>query len=144
VSPGCGDVICNAPSPHFQLPDTNQRACYGDSAEITCASSGEDFFGEDAQYGWDTTHESAERFTRHTTVTGFPVVTDNVTGLMWQGCALGYTGDSCSAAGTLTRFIWTDALAECDSLSWSGYTDCVYPMNSNSVPSWISGRIIPR
>ncbi len=53
-------------------------------------------------------------FTRTEPVAGQPVVTDNVTGLVWQG----------SDAGTHT---WQDALTYCDGLDWGGYTDWYLP-----------------
>jgi hypothetical protein len=128
VSPGCGDVCCNAPSPHFPLPDTNQRLCYSDSGEeIPCPAPGEPFYGQDAQYGWDTTHDSEERFSRDVSTSGQPVVTDTVTGLVWQGCAIGYSGEDCGDVGSPTKFTWFEALATCDSLTWGGYDDWRLP-----------------
>ena len=127
VSPGCGDATCNTPGPHFPLADTNQRLCYDDHAEMTCPSEGADFYGQDAQYGWDVTNDSTVRFARDTTtVSTNPVVTDNVTGLMWQGCAAGLTDASC-ATGTVATYTWADALLYCDGLSYGGYIDWRLP-----------------
>lgn len=132
-SPGCGTSGCNAPGPHFTLPDTNQRLCYDTEGTMICtdfpceASGGPEFCGQDAQYGWDTTHASTERFTRDTTTSAYnPVVTDNVTGLMWQGCQAGLTGASCTG-GSAAEYAWVDALAYCDGLSWGGYDDWRLP-----------------
>ena len=72
------------------------------------------------------THATTERFTRNTSVSGQPVVLDNVTGLQWQGCAGGTTGDAC-AAGDAAKYDWDAALAYCDSLSWSGYSNWRLP-----------------
>jgi hypothetical protein len=127
VSPGCGDATCNAPGPHFPLPDTNQRLCYDAAAEISCPSEGQDFYGQDAQYGWDIAHESSERFTRDMTTSSVnPLVADNVTGLVWQGCTAGLTDASC-ATGTPTTYTWVEALAYCDGLSWGGFDDWRLP-----------------
>jgi hypothetical protein len=122
----------NAPGPNWPLPDTNQRTCYNNSAalgscpgtagSLTCGDT--TFCGQDAQYGWDLTHTAAERFTR--TATAEPVVTDNVTGLIWQGCAAGLTGSSCGL-GSASRYTWGDALAYCDSLSWGGSSNWRLP-----------------
>jgi hypothetical protein len=40
VSPGCGDISCNAPGPSFVPPDTDQRACFDASAAVDCTSLG--------------------------------------------------------------------------------------------------------
>jgi hypothetical protein len=126
-SPGCGAADCNAPGPHFKLADTDQRLCYDNNAEITCPSEGEDYYGQDAQYGWDTEHEPTERFTRDTaTSPDNPLTTDNVTGLMWQGCMAGLSGVSCTS-GTAGAHDWYKALAYCDALSWAGYDDWRLP-----------------
>jgi len=55
-----------------------------------------------------------------------PTVADLVTGLEWQGCSAGLTGDGC-AAGTEQEMTWTDALAYCDGLTWGGKTDWYLP-----------------
>jgi len=132
VSPGCGDASCNTPGPHFPLPDTGQRQCYDLEAAMTCTSfpcdadGGPEFCGQDAQYGWDTKHDAAERFTRDLAVAGEPVVTDNVTGLIWQGCARGLTGDTCNS-GEGEMVDWNEALAYCDALEWGGHSDWRLP-----------------
>ncbi|MFO8071258.1 MAG: DUF1566 domain-containing protein, partial [Polyangia bacterium] len=129
VSPGCGDASCNTPGPHFPLPDTNQRTCYDDSGAIECPASSQDFHGQDAQYGWDTTHDSSERFTRDLSTPGEPIVNDEVTGLMWQGCLLGVSGDLCDLSDSATEHSgdWSSRVAACDGLSWGGYEDWRLP-----------------
>lgn len=132
-SPGCGTSDCNVPSPHFPLADTNQRRCYDDKLEIDCPSAGEPFFGQDAQSGWDTINESTGRFTRDNTGgTTYPMVVDNVTGLIWQGCAAGLAGADCEVdenpypAGA-SVFNYRQALAYCEDLVWRGRTDWRLP-----------------
>lgn len=56
-----------------------------------------------------------------------PVVTDNVTGLDWQGCLYGMTGDAGSCTGTLTEHQWQAALTRCEELDWGGYQDWYLP-----------------
>jgi hypothetical protein len=124
VSPGCGDETCNPPGPHFVLADSGQRTCAGNAQAMTCPAEGAAYFGQDAQYGWDSKHAAKERFSR--TSAEQPVVSDTVTGLNWQGCAAGLGGNDC-ATGTVTLQSWQDALAYCDGLSWGGYQDWHLP-----------------
>jgi hypothetical protein len=132
VSPGCGDASCNVPGPHFPLADTNQRLCYDDSGPTTCSSlpcnadGSPDFCGQDAQYGWDVTHNEATRFTRTAPVADQPIVQDNVTGLVWQSCPAGLTGDDCMSGG-LGNYNWLHALVYCENLDWGGHTDWRLP-----------------
>ena len=137
----CGDTTCNAHGPSFaqadvvagwEYPDTNLRGCYDDSVELLtcpafpCAADGSPAFcGQDSQYGWDTTHpDPAVRWTR--TGDAEPLVTDNITGLMWQGCAAGLSGPACTTGGVYVK-TWADAMTYCDGLSWGGYSDWRLP-----------------
>ncbi len=126
VSPGCGDASCNVPGPLFPLPDTNQRSCWNLMTTITCPALAEFAYGQDAQYGWDVLHTADERFVRDTDASEEPTVTDMVTGLVWQGCAAGLSGNSCEN-GTATSMNWFDALALCEALDWAGDTDWRLP-----------------
>jgi hypothetical protein len=159
VSPGCGTTTCDQPGPSFaradvesgwEYPDTNQRACYEDSTvPVSCPGTVDTptctttpFCGQDWQYGWDTTHPSDARYSRKAEIAGEPVVTDNVTGLMWQGCPGGLTGPSCTIGGAQTN-TWDDALAYCDSLAWGGYVDWWLP-DVYALSSIIdAGRVLP-
>ena len=51
---------------------------------------------------------------------------DHVTGLAWQGCEPGRSGDDCMT-GAATPFDWAGALAYCEGLSWAGATDWHLP-----------------
>ena len=133
VSPGCdNNGSCSEPGPHFPLPDTDQRKCYDNSAEMTCpafpclADGTPDFCGQDAQYGWDTTHQQAIRYTKTKLVTGEPLVADNITGLNWQGCPAGLSGSGCTI-GTILAEIWPNAPSYCEGLTWAGYSDWRLP-----------------
>ncbi|MBN2714411.1 MAG: DUF1566 domain-containing protein [Deltaproteobacteria bacterium] len=141
-SPGCGTVECVTPGPHFRLADTNQRTCFDTSSALaSCPDSGY-FAGQDAQYGWDASHASADRYTRILSTSGEPVVQDNSTGIFWQGCPAGLSGNSCEAGEVSKRvcsevdcqdafipneYAWEDAVAYCDQLDWGGYTDWRLP-----------------
>jgi hypothetical protein len=61
-----------------------------------------------------------------TTVPDEPVVTDNVTGLDWQGCIDGQRGSDC-LQGSATEHQWQGALARCQELVWRGYDDWYVP-----------------
>jgi hypothetical protein len=129
VSPGCGDETCNVPAPHIPVTDTGQLTCYNDSIGVVnpCPVSGEEYYGQDGQYGWDLGHMTAERFTRDTTtLPENPLVTDALTGLTWQGCAGGLTDGSC-ITGAEEELLWTEAVAYCDDLDWAGRTDWRLP-----------------
>ncbi len=65
-------------------------------------------------------------YTRTVPVASQPVVVDNVTGLMWQGCAAGLIGAECDG-GSAPEMNWQEALSYCDTLDWGGYTDWHLP-----------------
>jgi Protein of unknown function (DUF1566) len=138
VSPGCGDSTCNVPGPHFPLADTGELYCSYSTMGV-CPASGQPYYGQDAQYGWDTTHAQSERYTQNMAVAGQPLVLDNVTGLAWTGCSAGLTGDTC-ATGTIATYVWEDAVAYCDALDWAGSRDWhlpdAYELNSISGTGW--------
>lgn len=142
-SPGCGDAACNAPGPHFPLADTNQRGCYDSSTSITCPSAGQSFYGQDAQYGWDATHAQTARYTRTEPATDQPIVQDNVTGLVWQGCPRGLKGNTCATAAGPAKSDWSTALSYCDSLSWGGHTDWRLPDEYELDSIWDAGKTNP-
>ena len=126
-SPGCGDGTCNAPGPHFPLADSGVTSCYTGSAEQVCAELDALYDGQDAQFGWDAATQSTPRFTKITDTVNYPVVQDNVTGLMWQGCTVGLTGNSCNSSSSGEQLTWVQAVARCDDLEWAGYDDWHLP-----------------
>ncbi len=71
-------------------------------------------------------HGDDPRFARRVPVEGQPVVTDSVTGIIWQGCAAGLTGDDCSE-GEAGLYDWQVALAYCEGLDWGGRDDWRLP-----------------
>jgi hypothetical protein len=66
-----------------------------------------------------------ERFSRNV-VDGDPVVEDAITGLAWQGCAAGETGDHCTGYYAF-GFDWEGAAAYCETLAWGGASDWRLP-----------------
>ncbi|MBN2527755.1 MAG: DUF1566 domain-containing protein [Deltaproteobacteria bacterium] len=127
-SPGCGTSACNVPGPYFPLADTGQRQCFdtGSIMEECPISENDAFFGQDGQYGWDASHTADERYSRIFNDEQEPIVADNVTGLMWQGCTAGQSGDNCTS-GAASALKWSYALRYCDSLTWGGYSDWRLP-----------------
>jgi len=139
VSPGCGAGACNVSGPHFAIPDTGQKNCYEDEVDggaVQCPGDAGSpdcgmiaFCGQDAQYGSDALPGSGSRFTRNLDISDQPVVSDNVTKLMWQGCNAGNMGSDCSQwdpdspAGATYDY----AVQHCDSLEWGGYDDWHLP-----------------
>jgi len=121
------------------LPDTGQTFCCDNSSVITCPAEGEDFWGQDAQFGWDLYVTPAERYERTEPVASEPVVFDKITQLMWQGCAAGLTGAGC-VDGDAESYNWYEATGTpddtynpggavdyCGDLDWGGYTDWRLP-----------------
>lgn len=65
------------------------------------------------------------RFSRDTSGAGQPVVNDARTGLTWQGCAMGQTGNACTGTPAMTG--WQAAVNYCEGLEWGGHTDWRLP-----------------
>ena len=125
-SPGCGSAACNVPGPYFPLADSGQRNCIDYAGPLdSCPALGDGYYGQDAQYGWDVTHERNVRYTRIVTAEE-PIVRDNITGLVWQGCPAGLRGSACKT-GTSKELNWGEAVEYCDALSWGGHDDWRLP-----------------
>ncbi len=92
----------------FIIPDTGINTCSDADSEITCPSSGNDFYGQDAQYN------SAAR-QRTFTDNGDGTVTDSLTGQMWMQSDDGVERN------------WQDAIDYCENLSNAGYSDWRLP-----------------
>ena len=74
-----------------------------------------------------------ERYTHH----GDGTVTDNATGLMWQRCAVGQSGNDC-ATGSASRFYWFNALREAANSTHAGFSDWRLP-NITELNSLVAG-----
>jgi hypothetical protein len=121
------------------LPDTGQRLCYNNTGQMTCPAEGQDFWGQDAQFGWDLHITPAERFERTEPVANQPVVFDRLTQLEWQGCAAGLSGADCATGSASTmNWYWASGTADptynpggvtdtCGNLDWGGHTDWRLP-----------------
>lgn len=83
-------------------------------------------YGQDAQYGWDVSHTVANRYTSSTATPTEPLVTDNVTGLVWQGCLAGRSGNDCTT-GTTSTLAWQAARDYCADLVWGSASDWHLP-----------------
>lgn len=59
-------------------------------------------------------------------LSGERIVRDLSTGLSWQGCAAGLSGEECEV-GLGETMTWRDALAYCNSLVWGEYSDWRLP-----------------
>ncbi len=113
-----GTYTQNAASLTYPIVDTGQDFCSSDSAEITCPSSGEAFYGQDAQHaGYQFSYESK-------TINGDKVVNDLVTGLMWQQTT-DTDGDGDIDAGDKKSL--SDSKTYCENLTLAGYTDWRLP-----------------
>ena len=63
-------------------------------------------------------------------------MTDNKTGLIWQGCASGLSDPACGT-GTVAAVDWPSALAYCAGLDWGGFSDWRLP-SLNEVTSLLA------
>jgi len=69
------------------IPDTGQTKCYDNSGEIICPSSGQDFYGQDAQYPCNPqSYTKLDEYGNDLPdgATSWVMVRDNVTGLIWE------------------------------------------------------------
>ena len=104
------------------VPDTGQTKCYGKYSEITCPFSGEDFYGQDAQYiinpqSYNKLDENGDDLPD--SATEWVMVRDNVTGLIWEKKTDDNKGDNI--------YDWESAISYCESLSLGGFTDWRLP-----------------
>ncbi|MDP2933348.1 MAG: DUF1566 domain-containing protein [bacterium] len=106
------------------LVDTGQTGCWdGSGNPITC---GESPVGQDAEYTSANSAHTCDPSYAASTISGDTVVTDNCTGLMWKQCSEGQTGSDCTGDSAL-YYIWTEALAQCEGLTYAGSGDWRLP-----------------
>lgn len=108
VSPGCGEAYCNVPGPNFLLPDPNDTDDSRFHREEILAETSEE-----------------------------PIVWDDVTDLIWQGCSSGRTGKDCltddkefidnKVITVKKEYNWNDALDYCEELIWANHDDWRLP-----------------
>jgi hypothetical protein len=109
-----------AGDPWYPIVETQQTACYNNSAEIACPTAGEAFFGQDAQ-------SSSGAQPSYTISGDHLTVHDNVTGLTWQQ---GYEA---------SPQYWTGAHCACSDLNaaeYGGYTDWRLPAIKELYSIW--------
>jgi len=109
-------VVDNLPDvSDYPVVSTNQTIFYNNSTEISEPSSGNSFFGQDAQYS---------RNELHYVDNGDGTITDMVTGLMWQ------KGPDTNGDGVIDyddKMTQTEALSGASSFNLGGYTDWRLP-----------------
>ena len=108
------------------IPDTGQTTCYNSSSNISCPSTGQDFFGQDANFVNTPYARSFTGPTQHGTFTNDYVTKDNTTGLTWTSCSIGQSWDqaesNCSGVSNTepygaTQFEHSMAIGACTSLN---------------------------
>jgi len=125
-------IVClgGAFSPAFTaLPDTGQIKCYNDSAEITCPSPGQDYYGQDGNYNINPpsyTKLDATGNALPDSATTWAMVKDNVTGLIWENKTTdGLIHDSGKT------YNWVDAqnvfIAQLNTSNFGGHNDWRLP-----------------
>jgi hypothetical protein len=62
----------------------------------------------------------------HSVISGDRIVKDTATGLTWQGCTSGMSGESCDQ-GSEAKYAWQNAVDHCENLTWAGYSDWRLP-----------------
>ena len=99
----------------YKIVDTGQRTCYNNSAVITAPSSGQSFYGQDAQYSGN---QPAYRDN------GDGTVSDLVTGLMWQKSP---DRDGNDIIDYKDKMYFDDAKDSASSFRLAGYSDWRLP-----------------
>ena len=109
------------------IPDTGQTTCYDDGGNIInpCPLSGEDFYGQDANYTinppsftkLDSNGNELPRFSL-----SWAMVRDNNTGLTWE-----MKTDDGSDRDKDNKYTWQGALDYCEALDLGGHTDWRLP-----------------
>jgi len=105
----------NLSAQNYKIVDTGQEKFYNNSEAITTPSSGESFYGQDAQFTGNT-----PSYTNNNDGT----ITDNVAGLMWTKTS-DLNGDE--VIDINDKLSYSDALASADTLSFAGYNDWRLP-----------------
>ena len=129
----------------WPIPDTGQTKCYNASAEITCPTTGQPFYGQDGNYTINPTSYTkmdAAGAALSDGATSWVMVRDNVTGLIWEnrtGGTATYTwcdknaatnGGNQGTCGTGTGAAATDTAAYIKAMNdarLGGFTDWRMP-----------------
>lgn len=111
------------------IPDSGQTSCYYDYTIIDINGDGLDDVYDPSQsyclndkyaawqpYGQDGDHLiNAMSYTDN----GDGTVLDNITGLVWQKCAVGESGSDCTL-GSIASYTWSGAISACAGSSLAG------------------------
>ena len=119
------------------LPDTGQTKCYDNTQEITCPNQGEDFYGQDAQYGPNlqsfTKLDADSKELPDDAPWPWVMVRDNVTGLIWE-----IKTDDGSIHDRDNTYNWDDAqdvfIAALNNDNYGGYSDWRLPTVKELMP----------
>ena len=108
-------------SANCNFPDTGQNNCYDGTTQIGCPTSGNAFYGQDAQYASSATKP---RYTVRNPVGISSVTVDNRTGLMWVTNPVD--------AGIGATYNWENAILACENNiggagTYAGYSDWRLP-----------------
>ena len=101
---------------------SGQTKCYDNTVEITCPSEGEAFYGQDAQYAVLSGYCVPRSYTV-SGESGSDIVTDNITGLIWQR-TLPAIYPECYGFAICE---WQGAIDYCNALTYGGYDDWRLP-----------------
>ena len=105
VKPTSSADIPPSPVAAFPIVDSGQIYCYDNVGSIPCPTTGQPFYGQDAQY-----RGNAPSYNDNSDGT----ITDNITGLMWQREAN-------------TKMSYSQAVAGAESFNLAGYDDWRLP-----------------
>lgn len=100
---------------NYLIVDTGQKKFYDNNSEINAPSSGEDYYGQDAQFNGNQPSY---------TDNGDGTITDNVTGLMWSQTPDLNNDGKITADDKLNYY---DALIAADTLTLAGYNNWRIP-----------------
>ena len=99
----------------YKIVDTDQQKAYNNTSEIDKPTSGQPFYGQDANY-----LSNAPSYTKN----GNGTITDNITGLMWQASP---NTDNDNDIDSDDKKSFTDATGGAKTLNLAGYTDWRLP-----------------
>ena len=116
---------CVALPPPTGVLCTDQTLCYDETTTMTCPTEGNAFYGQDAQYAL-----LGECVPRDYTVsgdTGDDIITDNVTGLIWQRTLPATYAGCTGGAPTGATCAWQQSIDYCNGLIYAGQSDWRLP-----------------
>lgn len=116
---------CVALPPPTGVLCTGQTLCYNATEEMTCPAEGNAFYGQDAQYA--LLGECVPRDYTVSGTAGNDIVTDNVTGLIWQRTLPATYAGCTGGAPTGANCTWQQSVDYCNGLNYGGQVDWRLP-----------------